>query len=282
MRLIVLLLFLAPLFCNAQSKSRKSKISNSQGTLFGSFGINRSWYSKSTINFTGAGYDFTLKGSRATDLPSYDLSKLQLTQFNARLGYYFKNYFAVSIGFDHMKYAMIDKNNVLFSGTVNPEVDTVTNFSGTYLNQAFITDSSKFDYRNVGLNYINLKLSRTDQWVKAGNKDWFAISSDFGLGLGAILSSTNYKFAGIKDVKTSSLSGIGLSAYAGVRFEFFKHLFVQSGFTAGYVKQFNVHTLGNDLNATAKQSFAVLQFESTIGFLLYVRPTNDCRSCPHW
>ena len=282
MRLIVLILFLAPIVSNAQSKSRKSKFSNSQGTLFGSFGINRSWYSKSTINFTGAGYDFKLKGSKAKDMPNYNLSKLQLTQFNARLGYYFKNYFAVSIGFDHMNYAMIDKNNVLFSGTVNPGVDTVTNFSGTYLNKDFITDNSKFDYQNVGLNYINLKLSRTDQWIKAGNKDWFAISSDLGLGLGAVLSSTNFKFAGIEDVKTSSLSGVGLSAYGGLRFEFFKHLFVQTGFTAGYMKQFNVHTRENEPNASVKQSFTFFQFESTIGFLIYARPTNDCRSCPHW
>lgn len=282
MRYVFLICLLLPFFSEAQSGKRKSKVSNSRGTLFGNVGFNQSWYSKSTINFFGPGYDFSMKGVKAQDDPSYDFSTVGLVQYNARLGYYFRNFFAISIGFDHMKYGMLDKNNVLFSGTVNPGIDTVTNFSGTYLNESLTTDSNTFDYRNYGLNYINLKLSRTDQWVRTGKNDWFAISSDLGIGLGAILSSTNFSFAGKKDAQTSSLSGFAVSGYAGARFEFFRHLFIQTGFTGGYVGQLHVRTQENEPNAFAKQKFAFAQFETTIGFLLYVRPTNDCNSCPHW
>jgi hypothetical protein len=282
MRYVFLIFLLLPFFSEAQSGRRKSKVSNSRGTLFGNVGLNQSWYSKSTIKFVGPGYDFSMKGVKAQDDTSYDFYQFGLVQYNARIGYYFRNFFAVSIGLDHMKYGILDKNSILLSGTVNPGIDTVTNYSGTYLNESKIIDSSKFDYRNYGLNYINLKFSRTDQWVKTGNNDWFAVSSDLGIGLGAMLSSTNFSFAGKRDYQTSSLSGFGVSAYAGVRFEFFRHLFVQTGLTGGYIGQFHVRTQESEPNAFAKQKYGFAQFETTIGFLLYVRPTNDCNSCPHW
>lgn len=282
MRLIFLLIFLLPFSLSAQSGKRKGKVSNSRGTLYGAVGFNNSWYSKSTINFIGPGYDFSMKGSKATDLQNYSLSPIGITQYNLRLGYYIRNYFGLSIGFDHMKYQMIDKNNVLLSGTINPGIDTSTDLSGTYLNQSFITDSNTFNYRNYGLNYIHVKLSRTDQWYAMGQNDWLAFSTDLGASLGAVMSNTDFTFAGKKDYRTSALSGFGAGAYAGIRIEFFRHFFFQTGVTGGFIKQFHVRTEESEPNAYAKHTVGFTQLETTVGFLLYVRPTNDCNSCPHW
>ena len=99
----------------AQHKRMKKKVSYAEGTLFGYWGYNRSGYSKSNIRFVGPGYDFTLKGSVARDNPSpfdgsvyFNPNKITIPQFNARVGYYFKDHWAISFGYDHMKYIFAD------------------------------------------------------------------------------------------------------------------------------------------------------------------------------
>jgi len=290
MRYFLILIIAFPLFLNAQSGKSKPKFSYARGTMFGYFGYNRSWYSKSKINFIGPGYDFTLAGSKATDSPShlgiagyFNPNKMTVQQYNLRLGYYFKNHFAISFGYDHLKYLFADQNQVLLSGTINPGVDTVTNWSGTYNNEAVTTDRNTFHYENAnGLNYLRLELTRTDQWFKAGKNDLFAFSTNLGLGLGALLSYNDFVFAGKREEATSSMSGIGVSAHAGLRFEFFRHVFIQTNFSGGFMDQLHVRNSLMEQNAYTKQKFGYTSFDTSLGFLLYIRPTNDCNSCPHW
>lgn len=288
MRLVVVVLILLPFLASAQK--RKPKVSYSRGTLFGYVGYNRSAFSNSTISFTGPGYDFSLKGVKGEDdptkfSPAVQLNPLQFTtaQYNVRLGYYIRNHFAISIGFDKLKYVMADQNQVLLSGTINPGVDPVNGWSGTYTNQSVTTNQSTFDYRNAGgLNYIRLELSRTDQLLKIGRNSWFALSTNGGIGLGGLYSNTAFNFGGKSDYGTTSFSGIGVSGHASIRLEFLRHLFIQSGFSGGYMHQMRVGTNTNEPNATAKHRFAYGSFETVLGFLLYIRPTNDCNSCPNW
>ncbi|MFM7666857.1 MAG: hypothetical protein ACKO7D_01555, partial [Bacteroidota bacterium] len=48
-------------------KRKKPKNSMAKGTGFVYWGYNRSAYTRSTIHFEGAGYDFSLKGVKAKD-----------------------------------------------------------------------------------------------------------------------------------------------------------------------------------------------------------------------
>jgi hypothetical protein len=188
------------------------------------------------------------------------------------------------MGFDHMKYSLTDKNEVLLSGTINPGIDTVTNWNGTYSNAAVVTDRNAFNYgQTKGLNYLKAEFVKTDRWYEAGKNNWFVASTNLGLGLGAILSTTNFTFSGITNTTSSSyLTGFAISAQVGVRLEFFKHVFIQSSLSGGYMQQMRVPTRNNQPNAIAKQNFGFTSIENALGFLLYIRPTNDCNSCPHW
>ena len=185
------------------------------------------------------------------------------------------------MGYDNFKYVLDDKNEVLLSGNIHPGVDPETNWSGTYNNQAVVTDRSTFHYANR-LNFIRLNLERTDQLFKTGKKDLFAISSHAGLGFGGVFSTTDFQFAGKTDVDTKSTSGFAISAHAGVRFEFFRQFFIQTNFHAGYIQQLQVQTRTSEQNANAKQKFGYTSLDTGIGFFLYIRPTNDCNSCPNW
>ena len=289
MRILILflaLIFITPVF--GQKKKSKTKNSYANGTLFGYWGYNRSFYTKSTIRFVGSGYDFELKGSVAKDNPSREFSKyvglttITVPQFNGRLGYYFKDHWAISFGYDHMKYVFADNNHVNIYGNISPGVDTVTNLSGNYDGQEFITDRNTFHYENSnGLNYLRFELTRTDQWYATRTK-WFAFSTNIGLGAGGLLSFNDFTFAGRKDMVTISMSGYGASAHFGARFEFFKHVFLQANLSGGMMHQVKVKTRPNDPSAYARQFYGYGEMDAVIGFLLYIRPTNNCNSCPHW
>lgn len=290
MRLLLIIIALMPLIATGQHGKRKPKNSVARGTLFGYYGYNRSWYSKSTIGFVGPGYEFDLKGSKATDDPlpfdpSIHLNPMRTTlaQYNVRFGYYIRNHFAISLGYDKMKYVFDNSNPVLLSGSINPGVDPVTNWSGDYNNESVSPTEEKFMYRNAGgMNYIRLEGTRSDQWFAIGSEQQFIFSTHLGGGLGVLMSENSFRFAGSTDINTKGMSGYGLSLHGGMRFEFFKHFFIQSNISGGFMHQTHVRTRLNEPNAYAHQKFGFFQFDTNLGFLLYIRPTNDCNSCPVW
>ena len=277
-----------PLVSNGQYKRKKNKVSYASGTLFGYWGYNRSGYTKSNMRFAGPGYDFTLKGARAYDNPEkfnasvyFNPNKSTIPQFNVRLGYYFKDNWAFSFGYDHMKYIFADGNNVSLSGTISEDVNA--EWSGVYNAEPVITNRNTFHYENSdGLNYLRFELTRTDQWLTVGANDWFAISSNVGLSTGGILSFNDFTFAGEKNVRTISLSGYALSLHLGPRFEFFRHFFIQPNLGGGFMHQVKVRTRPNDPSAYARQAYGYFEFDTVVGFLLYIRSKNGCDSCPTW
>lgn len=280
---LILLIGITPVY----GQRKKSKNSYSRGTFFGYVGYNRSFYSKSNVQFSGVGYDFKLNGVRATDDNQqtvndyFNFKAGQLPQYNARIGYYLRDHWALSIGNDHLKYKSVANQQVLISGNVNAGVDTSTNLSGSYVNEPFNMVQPKFVYSMTGLNYLKLELIRTDQWLATRNKQ-LAFSTNIGIGAGPLVSATEFGFAGLNDGKLISISGFGVSGHMSLRFEFFKHLFVQSNLNGGMMQQLKVKTRFNEPQAFAKQAFGFVQLDAVIGFLIYIRPTNDCNSCPHW
>ena len=145
----LLLLFGTTTITNAQYYRGVSKKSftTSKGSMFFSWGYNRSVYTESDLHIIGQGYDLTLKNAKAIDRPHpfslenyFSIDRLTVPQFNIRAGYYFKNNWAISFGVDHMKYIFKDKNQVKLHGYVKPGIDTVTNLSGDYNGQDFTTD----------------------------------------------------------------------------------------------------------------------------------------------
>lgn len=274
---------------HAQYKRMKKKDSDAKGTLFGYWGYNRSIYTRSDIRFVGPGYDFTLAGARAHDNPTNEFgayvnpATLTIPQFNLRLGYYFKDHWAISGGYDHMKYIFADKNEVYLSGQIDPNVDNVNNWSGTYNAEPIVTDRETFHYENSdGLNFLRLELTRTDRLLKLGDRQQFVISSNLGASLGGILSYNDFNFAGEFTRRTISLSGFGISAHVSPRFEFFRHVFLQPIVTAGYLQQVKVKTRPNNASSYARQGFGFMEFSTVLGFFAYIRPTNGCDSCPVW
>ena len=289
--LITILLILGSFVSIAQRRNKpKPKKSFNAGAIFVQWGYNRDFYTKSDINFRGTGYDFTLQDCEAVDRPEpfsvenyFNIKNITIPQFNLRIGYMIKRNWAISLGYDHLKYVLRDNVPYTLSGTINPGVDLETNWSGTYINEPVITQEATFHYENSnGLNYIRAEVSRVDQWYRERNSAWFAFSTLFGAGAGAILSINDFTFAGRKSVFTPSLSGMAISLHADARLEFFRHFYIQPGIGTGFMLQNNVRTRPEDYNSAASQSFGYLEAHVLVGWLFYLKPINACDACPQW
>lgn len=284
---LFVLLMILPFASDAQHKRMKKKVSYAQGTLFGYWGYNRCGFTKSNMHFVGPGYDFTLGNAVAHDNPEkfgrayFNPSQITVPQFNVRLGYYFKDHWAISFGYDHMKYIFQDHNQVTLSGTIDESVGA--QWSGIYNGEHIVTDRDSFHYENSdGLNYLRFELTRTDMLKKFGEKDWFAISSNIGISAGGLLSYNDFDFAGQKDMQTISLSGYGMSVHVGLRLEFFRHVFLQTTYSGGFNHQVKVRNRPNDPSAYTRHAYGHMMWDTVMGFLIYIRPKNACDSCPVW
>ena len=260
-----------------------------KGSFFVYWGWNRSLYSTSDIHFSGNNYDFTLDNVEAKDRQSPFSAKIYLNpgnitipQYNFRLGYYLNEKYSISFGADHMKYVMVHNTPYLLTGKINAGVDNVTNWSGSYAGDSILTDEQTFHYENTnGMNYLRLEMAKLRVWYRSRSGN-FAFTTLLGGSVGGILSFNDFTFAGRKDLATVSMSGLGISGHLGGRFEFFKHFFVQMNAATGFMMQSRVKTRPNDYDSYARQRFGYASGEFVIGGLFYIRPKNDCNSCPNW
>jgi hypothetical protein len=285
-----LILVLTLFFLTSSWAQVKRKISTNKGAVFVQWGYNRAHYTKSNLKIVGPGYDLTFAGVKAIDRPEPFSAEnylnpryITVPQFNLRAGYYFKDGWAVSFGYDHFKYVVKDRNEVNLSGRIEPGIDTVTNYSGLYTGQNVTTDYNTFHYENTnGMNYIRLELMRSYNLYSPRKNKKFGIVGNLGLSAGAVLSMNDFNFLGTFNRVTTSLSGYGVSANSSVRFEFFKHLYLQTSLNSGFIHQLKVRTRPNDPSSYARQALGFVEYNVLIGGIFYLNPKAKCDDCPNW
>lgn len=285
--LLLLLIGMVPTG-HAQVRKHKKKNSTAAGTLYFYWGYNRGYYTHSNIRFVGPDYDFKLKDVAATDRPDkfrtsvyFNPSTITVPQYNARIGYYFRDKWSVSFGVDHLKYVMADKNNVLLDGYIGQGVDT--NWSGNYYDQPVVTDREQFHYENTnGVNFLRLELERSFNLFEYGSQRQVALTGMLGLGTGPILTYNDLNFGQLHTFATPSISGYGFSANGGIRLELFRHFFMQVNADLGFIHLPHVRTRPDDRNSWARQAFGYSSYNAAAGALLYLRTKNGCDSCPQW
>lgn len=283
----IVIFMIVPLLGLAQQ--HKKKISNGAGTMFGYCGyMVKSSYTESNLRLVGSGYDFTLISSKANDKESYSSfpdqvePALKMPQMSVLLGYNFKNFWAVTVAYDRMRYVFLDRNQVNITGAIDPAIVDNGAWSGAYANVPTVTDRSTFHYENDALNYFRVGLLRTDQVWRAGFNNEFVVTSMAGISAGALISKNDFNFDNKFTRDNTSLSGFGISGHAGLRFEFFRHFFLHASVGGGVHQQLKVSTRQNDAQYYAKQAYGFMTFDTGAGIILYVRPKNACSGCPIW
>ena len=271
-------------------KPSKNKVSTKAGTLFFHWGYNRSWYTQSALTFQGQGYDFTMSEAKAHDHPAkfgktyFNPKTITVPQFNVRVGYNISDNWAISIGYDHMKYIFADNNAVVLNGFIEPGLDDVSNLSGNYTDFEMATEREKFHYENSdGLNFIRAEVTRMQDIYFTKDRN-FGIAGLASVSAGGVLSFNDFRFAGVNTMRTISLSGYGIAAHVGLRFEFFKHVYLQANYGGGFIHQVNVKNRPTNIDATARtsQKFGYMDVSGVLGAMFYIRGKNGCNTCPSW
>jgi len=250
--------------------TKRKKVTN-KGKFFVYWGWNWASYSNSDIRFKGADYDFTLQNVTAQDTPSeftfkkyFGITNLTKPQTNYRIGYFFKENYTVSIGVDHMKYVMVDDQNV----TINGEINTGnTRYDGIYTGEDIQLgeDFLRFEHTD-GLNYLNIEVKRFD------NIDhWFGLELENlqiniteGFGAGVLYPKTDTSLLGKERHDDYHLSGWGISGGAGLNITFLKHFYIQADYKIGYINMPDIKTSLSAVDS-ASQSFYFFQNNLLIG-----------------
>ena len=268
-KLLVLLLMVVSLSNNAQENQKKK--GTNKGKFFAYWGWNWASYSDSNIRFKGENYDFTLQDVKAQDTPSaftfkkyFGITNLTKPQTNARIGYFFKENYTISLGVDHMKYVVNNDQFVAIDGTINignTTYDRVYNGEQIQLTEDFL----RLEHTD-GLNYVNIQLYRFDDvssWFGVDSES-FQINITEGFGAGILYPKTDTSLLGLDRHDDYHISGYGLSAGFGLNVTFLKHFFIQADLKGGYINMPDVKISTNAADS-ASQDFFFLQNNILIG-----------------
>lgn len=248
-----------------------------KGSFYIYWGWNRAAYTKSDISFSGDYYNFTLHNVIANDRQSpyrtniyLNPGEMTIPQYNLRLGYYFKDKYQVSLGVDHMKYVMKNDQTVKMDGHIE---NSGTPYDGVYNNsdKVLTRDFLLFEHTD-GLNYLNAEIRRSDRlW----GKKWFTLSTNYGLGFGALMPRTNTTLLNNPRYDEFHFAGWGFGVVGAVRMNFFKYFFIQSEAKYGFVNMPDIRTTMHTSDR-AKQHFWYMQYNITFGaqFQLFNRDSK--------
>ena len=184
-----------------------------------------------------------------------------------KFGYFISDHYAVSLNIDHMKYVFTQDQTANVTGTIHlpsTEPGSVYNDNGTPYNNTPVNFSDgnflRFEHTN-GLNYIHAELARFDDisnLLSIANTDVFQINITEGLGVGALYPRTDVALLGKAERDEFHIAGYGLSAKAGLNFNFFKYFFIQTELKGGYINMPDIQITYNN-NEKASQHFTFIQ-----------------------
>lgn len=248
-----------------------------QGSFFAFWGYNRSAYTNSDIKFVGPGYDFTLDNVVAKDAPT-PLSEINkyinpalfsIPQFNLHVGYFLKDNVSISLGWDHMKYVMVNNQTVPITGFISSQVSIPSQkvnptYVGTFdhqKTQIASADFLTFEHTD-GFNYASVEIEHYRPiWSKRSLKlDWVN-----GLGLGLVVPRSDVRLFTLGKNHFWNIAGAGASLKSGLRLNMSKRFFFDATLKTGYTQLWDIRTTGRSVDH-AEQAILFGEFSGALGF----------------
>jgi len=255
----------------AQSLEETSPAKRRKGTLYGSWGYNREWYSKSDIHIHNNGdpsqhnssgsYDFTVHNAKANDRDDfdqiYDVGNITIPQFSFRVGYLFndKHDLGIEINYDHAKYIMADYQNLRVTGQI----------FGAPIDKDTVVDPTSFLHfeHSDGANFLCFNLVKRFQIYNAkSEKCRFSAIAKAGPGL--VYPRTDVTLFGTRVNNKWHVAGYFVGLEVGPRIELFKYFFAEWTAKVGYANYTNSLVLAE--TAKANHKFTTFMTIFTFGF----------------
>ena len=241
---------------------------NPKGGFYFYWGYNRSIFSRSNIHVHGPGYDFTVYDVQAKDRPEklsivyLDPARVSIPQFNVRMGYYLSKRWAISLGYDHMKYVMQNGQTARVSGIITANASE--KYQGTYLQTPVVIEKDflKFEHTD-GLNLVTIDLEYyMPLWISVRNK--WRLDATVGTGGIWVVPRSDLKVLGNGLNNDFHVAGYSWTGKAGLRINGFKRFFFQMEARGGYISLPSV-LVANGAPEMADHNFSFLEFSGVIG-----------------
>jgi hypothetical protein len=236
-----------------------------KGSFYIQAGFNWTGFGESDINFDGPGYDFTLEDLSGHDEP-YKLS----LQYNVHGGYFIRDNYSISLGFDHMKYVIDMPQQSRMSGQIDAQVSSPGipsgQFEGNFDRQPITVtpDLLTLEYTD-GFNYLSTHLSRYDDiWVSSNRKTSLALET--GIGGGLVIPRSEVRLFGLGMNNKFNVAGWAGSVRGGLMLNFNRRVYFIVNLEAGYANMYRVHTTGRNDIDKASQKLNFLQNSYFIGY----------------
>lgn len=241
----------------SQTKISKTRL---HGTFFLNWGYHRDAYTKSTIHFKDyqtENYDFTLHSAKATDQPDFDdffHRPLTVPQYVFSIGYFFNNKkdLGIEIGWDHLKYVMVDYQKMHLTGMIHG----VNYDKDTLVTPKFV----HYEHTN-GNNYLMINALKRITLLKSHAK-YNKLSGILRLGFGGLVPKTDSYILGLHNDGPFRFSGIVIGAGASVRYDLLKYFFLETSIKGSFVDYTSVKLYKE---GRAKQQFLSVQYILSAG-----------------
>jgi len=253
MKILIILIFII--------SSVSSGVLDKKGKIQISWGWNKSIYTQSDIHFTGANYDYTLYGVKASDRQTpfgwIYLREQTIPQYNLRIEYFIDDHQAISFNVDHMKYVM-DRPQVANIDGLDHLGKQHTNDNIELLGFLALEHTDGLNYINVAYNYFY------PLWED--NTHQHAISIFAGGGVGILVPRSNITLEGYEDTKDEfKLVGYGLDLQSGLQIDLYNDFFIRGEVKGGYINMPNISTSIQSQDK-ASQSFGFFEYSIAFGY----------------
>ncbi|MFC3355694.1 hypothetical protein [Sphingobacterium zeae] len=257
-------------------KPKNLRTESNKGKFFFFWGYNFSSYAKSDIHFTGPNYDFILHDVKAADRPTkfgstyFDPSRLTIPQFNLHFGYYIKDNYSISLGWDHMKYVVDIPQQVKISGFIGEEISNpgipTGNRAGQYNGELITVDSAMLTFEHTdGYNFASVGLERYDDIIN-NRKGQQVLTMESGVDVGLLIPRSDVHLFGEGANHFWNIAGYGASAKVGLHYRFYKGLYLQGNFKTGWTDLTNIRTTGRRGVDKASQQIWFFENYWALGF----------------
>lgn len=259
-----------------------AKGSNSKGSFFAHAGYNRSAYTKPNIQFKSSYYEYTLEGVTLKDNEEAKsmghFFSSSSPQINVKLGYFIGNRWAITASYNRYNTFFKNHQPVQLAGTFAPGMNP--NYSGS-VNESINLSRDQYDLKQrLGTNYFAVGVQRND-YIYSSRNNKFGIQTVIGAKLGGIFTKIDYTYEGKTNKGIASLSGIGATLDIGIKFDFFRYVYLQIGIDGGVLAQ-NKIKISKQVGETAKQVTGYLSPSINIGFTIIGNSGRGCGTCPQW
>jgi hypothetical protein len=221
--IVVSLLLTSQALIAQQANVTTPQYTGKKGEIYFSWGYNEEWYTHSNIHVSqpSLGNHFTFKNTIAVDKPGWTgkffHKPMTIPQYNYRIGYFFKNNWAVELNFDHAKYVVAHQQLLHIKGTINHKpvdnyVDNGPDILGYQLNNGANFFLFNLVHR-LQMPYVNFTNLNAALLLKGG--------------VGFMVPHVDNKIFGNQNDRGFQFGGLDVGAEAAMRITFFRHVYLE-------------------------------------------------------